>query len=103
MFAIIESGSKQYMVQEGDVIDVELLSTDGKQVEFNTVLLLDDGDRIKIGGPYLQDCIVKAEVVDTVKDKKVFAYKYKKRKSSARMVGHRQKKTRLKIININVG
>jgi large subunit ribosomal protein L21 len=102
MFAIIESGSKQYMVQEGDIIDVELLNIDDTQVEFNTVLLLDDGEQIKIGGPYLQECTVKAEVVGMSKDKKVFAFKYKKRKSSARKVGHRQKKTKLKIININV-
>jgi large subunit ribosomal protein L21 len=102
MYAIIESGSKQYRVEEGDVIDVELLKEEGETVEIKEVLFLNDGKIANVGTPYV-DCIVKGEIVGTVKGPKVIAYKYKRRKNYRRKVGHRQQYTRVKILEIRKG
>ncbi|HSX04671.1 MAG TPA: 50S ribosomal protein L21 [Rhabdochlamydiaceae bacterium] len=101
MYAIIESGNKQYRVEEGDVIDVELLDTakDGK-VELKSVLFLQKESSVKIGYPFVKEGVVLAEVVGQVRGPKVVAYKYKKRKGYRRKVGHRQNYSRIKITAI---
>ena len=101
MYAIIETGGKQYRVELNDVIDVELLNTaeDGK-VEFKNVLFVSGGSDVKMGAPYLNDITVKADLVGEVKGPKVIAFKYKKRKRYRRKVGHRQKYSRVKITEI---
>ena len=101
MYAIIETGGKQYRVEQNDVIDVELLSAaeDGK-VEFKNVLFVGDEADAKVGAPYLADCAVKADLLGEVKGPKVIAFKYKKRKRYRRKVGHRQKYARVKITEI---
>src|SRR3989304_10067997 len=104
MYAIIQTGAKQYKVEKDSVIDVELIKTakDGK-VEFNEVLLLNDGTNIKVGDPIVKNCIVKGDVLDEIKGPKVFSFKYKKRKNFHKKKGHRQKYTQVKITEINVG
>jgi len=102
MYAFIESGGKQYRVQEGDVLDVERLSHD-KTVTFDKVLVVHDGKTPKVGLPYVPKCTVEAQVIGEAKGPKVIAYKYKKRKKSRRLVGHRQKYTRVKISKIAIG
>ena len=100
MYAVIKTGGKQYRVQEGDVIDVELLNdVIGNTVEFNQVLFLNDGQAISIGTPNLA-CKVKAEILGEIKGPKVIAYKYKKRKRTCKTIGHRQKYSRVKIVKI---
>ena len=99
MYAIIETGGKQYRVQEGDVIDVDLLE-EATTVRFDKVLLLNDGTTPKVGVPYLPKCVVHAEVLGQVKGPKVIAFKYKPCKKSRRTVGHRQKYCRVKITKI---
>lgn len=99
MYAIIETGGKQYRVEEGDEIDVELLGSDG-EVKFDKVLMIHDGKHHKIGLPHLEKCMVHAEVVDITKGPKVIAFKYKKCKNYRRKVGHRQKYSRVKIKKI---
>jgi large subunit ribosomal protein L21 len=100
MYAIIESGGKQYRVEKGDVIDVELLeSEEGKNIEFS-VLFLNTGDVTKVGTPYVAKSIVHAELVQEVKGPKVIAFKYKRRKPIRRKVGHRQRYSRVKITDI---
>ena len=99
MYAIIATGSKQYKVKEGDVIDVELLSQTGN-IEFKNIILLNNGNENIVGAPYVQNATVSGEAVDTVKGPKVIAYKYKKRQNYRRKVGHRQKYTRVKITGI---
>ncbi|PIS02559.1 MAG: 50S ribosomal protein L21 [Chlamydiae bacterium CG10_big_fil_rev_8_21_14_0_10_42_34] len=99
MYAVIETGGKQYRVEEGDEIDVELLGTDG-EVKFDKVLLVHDGNAPKVGLPHLTECAVHAEVIGIAKGPKVIAFKYKKRKKSRRTVGHRQKYSRVKIKKI---
>lgn len=102
MYAIIETGGKQFRIQKGDVIDVELLHEEAK-VEFSNVIMLDDGSSIQLGAPFLDKCSVKGEVLGEVKGPKVIAYKYKRRKNYRRKVGHRQKYTRVKITDIVKG
>lgn len=99
MYAIIETGGKQYRVEEGDELDVELLGTDG-EVKFDKVLLINDGNTNKIGLPHLEKCSVHAEVIGIAKGPKVIAFKYKRCKNYRRTVGHRQKYSRVKIKKI---
>lgn len=99
MYAIIETGGKQYRVQEGDEIDVELLGADG-EVQFDKVLMIHDGQTPKIGLPHLEKCAVHAEVIGLTKGPKVVAFKYKRCKNYRRTVGHRQKYSRVKIKKI---
>ncbi len=100
MYAIIETGGKQYRVEKGDVIDIELLDTtkDG-QIEFKQVLFVNNGNAIKIGKPYLT-VAVKGQLLSEVKGPKEIAYKYKKRKGYRRKVGHRQQYARVQITDI---
>ncbi len=99
MYAIIETGGKQYRVQEGDILDVELLHQDG-EVKFDKVLMIHDGHKPKIGLPHLEKCSVHAEVIEIAKGPKVIAFKYKRCNNYRRTVGHRQKYSRVKIKKI---
>lgn len=104
MYAIIYSGGKQYPVKEGDVIDVDLLhKEDGSQIEFQEVLFFNDGKKCEVGAPHIEKCIVKAELIGEIKGPKVIAFKYKRRKSCHRKVGHRQRYSRVKITGIQLG
>lgn len=97
-YAIIKTGSKQYRVKAGDVIDVELLNAEENgKVEFTDVLLFHDGKEAKVGAPTISNVVVRGEVMDHVRGPKVIAYKYKKRKNYHRKVGHRQNYIRVKI------
>jgi large subunit ribosomal protein L21 len=102
MYAIIETGGKQYRIQEGDIIDVELLGAD-QSVIFDKVLLVHDGNAPKIGLPHLPKCAVHAELISETKGPKVIAFKYKRCKTYRRKVGHRQRYSRVKITKIAVG
>ena len=102
-FAIIKTGGRQYRVEEGDTIDVDLLEAEpGKQVVIAEVLVHADGDKLTHGAP-IDGARVTAEVIEQRKDKKVVAYKFKRRKGYHRTVGHRRRLTRLKIKSISVG
>ncbi|MDQ2868587.1 MAG: 50S ribosomal protein L21 [Verrucomicrobiota bacterium] len=102
-YAIIKTGGRQYRVAEGDTIDVDLLEGEaGKQIVLADVLMHADGDHITHGAP-IEGAKVTAEVVEQRKDKKVIAYKFRRRKGYHRTVGHRRKLTRVKIKSISVG
>jgi len=103
-YAIIQTGGRQFRVQPGDVIDVELLGVEaGKKTSFEEVLLASDGDAVKIGEPLVKGAKVTAEVLeDARKASKVVSYKFKRRKGYHRTVGHRQKHTRVKIGEIKL-
>lgn len=98
-YAIIQSGGRQFRVQPGDVIDVELLGVEaGKKAVFEEVLLASDGKDVKIGEPLVKGAKVIGEVLEAEhKAEKVVSYKFKRRKGYHRTVGHRQKHTRVKI------
>jgi len=101
MYAIIKSGGKQYRVQKGDVIDVELLNMDpGSQVEFGEVLFAFDGSNTQLGSPVIPNFLVLGEVVGMVKGEKVTGLKYKPSHNQCRKWGHRQRYTRVKITSI---
>ena len=103
-YAIIKTGGRQYRVAEGDTIDVDLLDVDaGKTATFGDVLMYADGKNLTHGDPLISGAKVTAEVVEQRKDKKVIAFKFKRRKGYHRTVGHRRKLTRVKIKSINVG
>lgn len=101
MYAIIETGGKQYRVEKGDVIDVELLETkEGSPIEFKNVLFLNTGNAAKIGKPNVDGSSVVGELLQEVRGPKVINYKYKRRKNFRRKVGHRQNYLRVKITEI---
>jgi large subunit ribosomal protein L21 len=103
-YAIINTGGRQYRIAEGDTIDVDLLDVDpGKTATFGEVLMFADGKNVMHGNPLISGAKVTAEVVEQRKDKKVIAFKYKRRKGYHRTVGHRRKLTRVKIKNISLG
>jgi large subunit ribosomal protein L21 len=103
-YAIIKTGGHQYRVAEGDTIDVDLLDLEaGKQATFGDVLMYADGDKLTHGDPLISGAKVTGEVVEQRKDKKVIAFKFKRRKGYHRTVGHRRKLTRVKIKSISVG
>ena len=101
MYAVINTGGKQYRVKEGDVLDVEKLGVDeGGTVVFDRVLLIEDEGKVLIGTPVLPGAAVKAEVVANFKGDKVLIFKKKRRKQYRRTKGHRQELTRVKIEKI---
>ena len=101
MYAIIETGGKQYKVQKNDILAVEKLSAKGgDKVQFNTVLLT-GGEQVKVGNPLVKGAGVQATVIDQIKDKKVISFVKRRRKSSSKSKkGHRQQITLLKITDI---
>ena len=101
MYAIIETGGKQYKVQKNDILAVEKLSArGGEKVQFNTVLLT-GGKEVRVGDPLVKGAGVQATVIDQIKDKKVISFVKRRRKSSSKSKkGHRQQITLLKITEI---
>ena len=102
MYAIIETGGKQYKVEKGSELDIEHLSEKkaGDAVSFEKVLLLADKGSMEVGAPYVKDATVKAKVLSVAKDKKVTAFKFKRKTNYHRTLGHRQIYTRVKIESI---
>jgi large subunit ribosomal protein L21 len=102
MYAVIESGSKQYRVAEGDVIRVEKLPVEvGKKVDLERVLMVSDGNEMKVGTPVLEGAQVTATVKGHGRGKKIIVYKH--RKNYHKKQGHRQDYTSLQIDKISAG
>ena len=102
-FAIIKTGGRQHRVAEGDIIDVDFLDVEaGKDGVFADVLFHSDGDNITHGSPLIEGATVSGEVIEQRKDKKVIAFKYRRRKGYHRTVGHRQELTIVKITEIKL-
>ncbi len=97
MFAVVETGSKQYIVKEGDILRVEKLNAlKGDEVEFDKVLMVNDA----VGNPYVENAKVKATVIAQGKAKKIIVFKFKRRKGFKKKIGHRQHFTQIKITQI---
>lgn len=91
MYAVVQTGGKQYRVSQNDTVEVELLGADkGKEVTFDQVLLVADGDKVQIGTPTVKGAKVTAEVVDHIRGPKLIAFKMKRTDGYRRKVGHRQ-------------
>lgn len=101
IYAIIESGGKQYKVTPGQTIDVERLDiTEGDAVELDKVLLIADGDKLTVGNPTIDGARVSATSEGEAKDKKIIVFKYKPKVRYRKKTGHRQFHTKLTIENI---
>jgi large subunit ribosomal protein L21 len=101
MFAVIETGGKQYKVNEGDVIFVEKLDVaEGDKVTFDKVLAVADDNGIKTGKPVVEGATVTASVVKNGKAKKIYVMTYKSKKNEKRKMGHRQPYTKVQIEKI---
>jgi large subunit ribosomal protein L21 len=98
MYAVILTGGKQYRVKEGDFLSIEKLEAgNGETIQFDRVLLIEDGENVLIGTPLLENAMVRAEVIETYKDEKVLVFKKKRRKQFRRTRGHRQQLTKVRV------
>ncbi len=102
MYAVIVTGGKQYRVEEGQTLKVEKIETDtGESIQLEQVLLVGNGDAVKIGQPVVEGANVTAEIVAHGRHKKVKIIKFRRRKHSMKQMGHRQWFTELKITSIS--
>ena len=101
MFAVFQSGGKQHRVSEGDVVKLELLTAEpGEEVIFDKVLLVANGDDVKVGAPVVEGAKVTAEVVSHGRHDKINIIKFRRRKHHMKRQGHRQWFTEVKITGI---
>ncbi|GAA4649978.1 50S ribosomal protein L21 [Kistimonas scapharcae] len=102
MYAVIKTGGKQYRVAEGDTLKIEKLDiATGETVEFDQVLMIGNGDDVKLGAPVVEGAKVAAEVVAQGRGKKVMIIKFHRRKHHRKQMGHRQWFTEVKITGIS--
>lgn len=102
MYAVIETGGKQYKVSEGDVIFIEKLeAAEGEAVTFDKVLVVADGEKVNVGAPVVSGASVTAKVEKQGKAKKIYVFKMKRKKNYRRKKGHRQPFTKVTIEKIN--
>ncbi|MFQ5717330.1 MAG: 50S ribosomal protein L21 [Nitrospinales bacterium] len=102
MFAVLETGGKQYKVSEGDIIQVEKLEQAvGETVSLDKVLMIGNGSDVEVGSPYLEGTSVTGEISAQLKDKKIIVFKKHRRKKYRRKNGHRQCVSRVKITKIS--
>jgi large subunit ribosomal protein L21 len=101
MYAIIETGGKQYRVAEGDVISVEKLNAaPGEKITLDQVVLVADGDKVTVGKPHVEGAKVVGTVVAEGKSKKVIVFRYKAKQNIRKKRGHRQPFTRVRVEKI---
>ena len=101
MFAVLNTGGKQYKVSRGDLIEIEKLENNtGDIVTLDQVLMVGEGENVEVGSPYVSGCKVTGEVVEQRKGAKIIVFKKKRRKKYRRKNGHRQLFTQLKITEI---
>lgn len=102
MYAVIETGGKQYRVSEGDVVFVEKLNAEeGQKITFDAVLAVSDGEKMTFGEPTVAGASVEATVLKNGKAKKIIVFKYRPKKGSKTKQGHRQPYTKVEIGKIN--
>lgn len=102
MYAIIETGGKQYKVENGDVVFIEKLDVEAdSEITFDKVIALGADDGIKVGAPYVEGASVSAKVLKNGKGKKIVVATYKPKKNEKRKMGHRQPYTKVEISAIN--
>jgi large subunit ribosomal protein L21 len=101
MYAVIKTGGKQYRVAENDILEIERLAGDaGSSIEFTEVLMVGEGDSVKVGKPTIAGAKVSAELVEQTRGPKLIAFKKRRRKNSRRKKGHRQDLTKVRITGI---
>jgi large subunit ribosomal protein L21 len=101
MYAVLETGSKQYRVSAGDMLEVERLEVEaGNPVTFDRVLLVNADGKVAVGSPTVAGATVMADVLEHIRGEKKVAFKMKRRKGYHKTIGHRQELTRIKIKEI---
>ncbi len=101
MFAVIETGGKQYKVQEGDILFIEKIDAEAEStVKFDKVLAISDDAGFKVGAPLIDGASVDAKVIKQGKGKKIYVLKYKPKKNEKKKIGHRQLYTKVEITKI---
>ena len=101
MLAVVKTGGKQYIVKEGDTLDIEKIEGDeGSKIALESILLINDDKNIKVGAPLVEGAKLEAEIVKQFKGKKVEIVKYKKKTGYRRKTGHRQQYTKIKVLKI---
>lgn len=104
MYAVIETGGKQYRVERGDVIDVEIFADEGsEEVAFARVLLVSSDEGVKVGTPTVEGARVNGSLVGPIRGPKIKVFKKKRRKGYKRTQGHRQNMQRVQVAEIEVG
>ncbi len=104
MYAVIQTGGKQYRVSQGDLITIEKLAgAAGDRVEFDSVLMVGEGDQVTIGQPHLEQTRVLGTIVRQMRGPKVIIFKHKRRKGYQKKQGHRQWQTLLRVTEIVAG
>lgn len=104
MYAVIQTGGKQYKVAEGEVIRIEKIDGEvGGKVKFDRVLMLHDGDKTEFGAPVIDKCVVSGEIVAQERAEKIDVVKFRRRKGYMRRQGHRQHLTAVKITGAKAG
>ena len=104
MYAIIESGGKQYRVEPGNIINVEKINSEpSSKIDFDKVLTINNDGEVDFGAPFIRGAKVRGEVVELKKDKKLTVFKMKRRKAYRRKLGHRQLQSVVKILGIDKG
>ncbi len=102
MYAVLETGSKQYRVAAGDTLEIERLETEaGKPFTFDRVLLVNNDGKVVVGAPTVAGATVAADVVEHIRGEKKLTFKMKRRKGYHKTIGHRQELTVVKITAIN--
>ena len=103
MYAVLETGSKQYRVTAGDKIEIERLETEaGKPFTFDRVLFVSNEGKLSVGAPHVSGATVTADVVEHIRGEKKLTFKMKRRKGYHKTIGHRQELTVVKITGINL-
>jgi large subunit ribosomal protein L21 len=101
MYAVVSTGGKQYRVQKGETLRIEKIPGEvGSKVTLDKVLMVADGENIRVGQPLLEKAAVQASIVEQDKAKKILVFKYKRRKRYRRKAGHRQPYTAIRIDGI---
>ena len=101
MYAVIQTGGKQYRVSQGDLITIEKLEgAAGDRIELNSVLMVGEGDQVTVGRPWLEQARVVGTIVRQERGPKVLIYKHKRRKGYQKKQGHRQSQTLLRVTDI---
>jgi large subunit ribosomal protein L21 len=104
MYAVIQTGGKQYRVSQGDVISVEKMEgTPGDRIEFGSVLMVGEGDQVTVGRPHLEQARVVGTIVRQTRGPKIIIFKHKRRKGYQKKQGHRQWQTLLRVTEIREG
>ncbi|MGI5058147.1 50S ribosomal protein L21 [Treponema pectinovorum] len=101
MYALFEYKGKQYKAEKDSLIQVDKIDAeDGSKITIDSVLLVSDGNNVKVGTPYVNGAKVEVEVENSFRDKKVLVFKYKPKKDYHRLIGHRQEYTNIRVKNI---